>query len=244
MPAGRLTAGGQVTGTDCALWRHRSRLRQRRPRGSSAEAGVAGAPGGCVDVTIVAPPGSLTTVWNEPSGSRVVVDPSGLTTEKLSAVSPADPAGAASVAGSAGAVQAAGPASAAVTGSAEAAGSIGSADGVVVDAVSSVPVAGTGSTWAAPGKKKLAGASSCSLMARNHNAETPANDSKAPTLSLDEQRGSHDAPEPGGAASAGIGGRLADGRRTAVRPGPGCRRSRTMRRVNTRRHDVSRAGQR
>jgi hypothetical protein len=38
-------------------------------------------------VTIVAPPGSLTTVCVLPSGSRVVIDPSGLTSELLAALS-------------------------------------------------------------------------------------------------------------------------------------------------------------
>jgi hypothetical protein len=46
-------------------------------------------------VTIVAPPGSLTLVWRLPSGSRVVIDPSALTTELLAAA----PAGVAPQAG-------------------------------------------------------------------------------------------------------------------------------------------------
>jgi collagen type III alpha len=73
--------------------RHLFPFRQRRPRGSPTGAGVGAAPGGWVEVTIVAPPGSVTTVRYEPSGNRVVVDPSGLTTEKLSSLSAAGPPG-------------------------------------------------------------------------------------------------------------------------------------------------------
>jgi hypothetical protein len=66
---------------------YRSRLRRRRSRRGSAAAADGEDPGGLVEVTIVAPPGSRTTVWNDPSGSWVVVDPSALTTEYFSPLS-------------------------------------------------------------------------------------------------------------------------------------------------------------
>ena len=166
---------------------YRSRLRRRRSRGGSAGAADGEDPGGLVAVTIVAPPGSRTTVWNDPSGSWVVVDPSALTMEYFSApsavvpvVAPGPAAGSAvgagglgGWAGSAATVQAAGstgvvgaPGSA---GSVEGAGAVqasGSATaGVVCDAVWSDPA--VGGSHSAPGpKKKPAGLSSGSLMAR------------------------------------------------------------------------------
>jgi hypothetical protein len=155
MRSGRTGCLGQCSVADDAR-SYRSRLRHRRSRGGSAGAADGENPGGLVEVTIVAPPGSRTTVWKDPSGSWVVVDPSGLTMEYFcapSAVVASSPAvgsgptvGAGGAGGSAGSVQAA-----------------GSAAGAGCDAVSSGPAAADGSHSAPGPKKKPTGLSSGSL---------------------------------------------------------------------------------
>jgi len=167
---------------------YRSRLRHRRSRGGSAAAAGGEHPGGLVEVTIVAPPGSRTTVWNDPSASWVVVDPSALTVEYVSAplaadspIKPAPAAGSGSTVGAGGAGGWAGswtgPTGA--TGTVDAPGSAGSGD--VAGAIEASGSAAAAVGWnaassdlavaagphSAPGpKKKPTGLSSGSLMAR------------------------------------------------------------------------------
>jgi hypothetical protein len=144
------------------LWRPGPEPRPRQPmtpettdrvsaagssRGGSAGAADGEDPGGLAEVTMVAPPGSRTTVWNDPSGSWLAVDPSALPMEYSSAPSAVVPVvapgpaagsgptvGAGGVGGCAGStatVQAAGPArvggwagSSAAAGTVEAPGSV------------------------------------------------------------------------------------------------------------------------